>query len=73
MKPYVSYRVHDIVQSEFTPQDLFYAIYSKKISEDFKNNKLNDDGIAKEPSEDELMCEEDAKARALKTGSDIYG
>ncbi|CAL4147816.1 unnamed protein product, partial [Meganyctiphanes norvegica] len=72
LKPYVSYRVPDVIQSEFTPQDLFYAVYSNKIAEDFKNNKLNSDGNSLEPSPDELMTPEEAKGRARSTGSDIF-
>ncbi|KAL7646959.1 UNVERIFIED_CONTAM: hypothetical protein RMT77_002216 [Armadillidium vulgare] len=72
LKPYVSYRVPDVTQSEFTPQDLFYAIYSKKIAEDFKKGLLDEDGNPKEPSEEEQLTEEEARLLALKTGSDIF-
>ena len=40
LKPYVSYRVNDIYQDEFTSKDLFNVIYGKKIMEDFKKGKL---------------------------------
>ncbi|KAB7505142.1 39S ribosomal protein L41, mitochondrial [Armadillidium nasatum] len=72
LKPYVSYRVPDVTQSEFTPQDLFYAIYSKKIAEDYKKGLLDEDGNPKEPSEEEELTEEEARLLALKTGSDIF-
>ncbi|KAK4293117.1 hypothetical protein Pmani_034162 [Petrolisthes manimaculis] len=72
LKPYVSYRVPDVVQSEFTPQDLFYAVYSEKIAQDFKNNKLDEDSNPIEPSEEELLTAEEAKNKVLCLGSDIY-
>jgi len=40
LKPYVSYRVSDVKQSELTPQDLFNATYAKEIVDDFKAGKL---------------------------------
>ncbi|XP_017493739.1 PREDICTED: 39S ribosomal protein L41, mitochondrial [Rhagoletis zephyria] len=43
LKPYVSYKAPEVVQSEFTSLDLFNAVYSKKIIEDFKEGKLNED------------------------------
>ncbi|GLH10582.1 39S ribosomal protein L41, mitochondrial [Gryllus bimaculatus] len=72
LKPYVSYRVPDVVQSEFTAQDLFDAVYSRKIVEDFKNNKLDSNGNPTEPSEEEALTPEQAKERARQTGSDIF-
>uniref|UniRef100_A0A0A9ZCJ4 39S ribosomal protein L41, mitochondrial n=1 Tax=Lygus hesperus TaxID=30085 RepID=A0A0A9ZCJ4_LYGHE len=72
LKPYVSYKVKDVVQSEFTPQDLFMAVYSKKISEDLKNGKLDDDYNPKEPSPEELLTPEEAWTKARQTGSDIF-
>lgn len=72
LKPYVSYRVPDIVQSEFGPQDLFYAVYSEKIAEDYKNNKLDENCNPVEPSEEELLTAEEAKNRALSVGSDKF-
>lgn len=71
-KPYVTYKVTDVVQSEFTSQDLFNAVYAKKIIDDFKNEKLNEDGTSKEPSEIEELSSEEAWRRARKTGSDIF-
>ncbi|XP_045619783.1 large ribosomal subunit protein mL41 [Procambarus clarkii] len=72
LKPYVSYKVPDVIQSEFGPQDLFYAVYSEKITEDFKNGKLNEDGSPVEPSEMELLTADEAKKKALSIGSDIF-
>ncbi|KAL1138732.1 hypothetical protein AAG570_008794 [Ranatra chinensis] len=72
LKPYVSYRVPDIVQSEFSSKDLFNSVYAKKIAEDFKAGKLDKDGNSLEPSEEELMTPEEARIRARKTGSDIF-
>lgn len=71
-KPYVSYKTSDVVQSEFTSEDLFNAVYSKKIIEDFKNGNLNEDGSPKQPSNQESMSPEEAHAMARKTGSDIF-
>lgn len=72
LRPYVSYKTPDVIQSEFTSEDLFNAIYSKKIIEDFKNGQINEDGSSKEPSENELIDSETAWIRARKTGSDIF-
>jgi Mitochondrial ribosomal protein L27 len=46
LKPYVSYRVPDVTQSEFTARDLFNATYAKSVVEDFKAGKLDADSIA---------------------------
>ncbi|CAB3370330.1 Hypothetical predicted protein [Cloeon dipterum] len=72
LKPYVSYRVADVVQSEFTSQDLFDAVYSKKIVQDFKEGKLSEDGQPLEYSEEEKLTPEEAFRRARKTGSDLF-
>ncbi|XP_066961690.1 large ribosomal subunit protein mL41 [Macrobrachium rosenbergii] len=72
LKPYVSYRVPEVVQSEFTPQDLFYAVYSKKIAEDFKSGKLDEDGNSIEPSYEELLSAEEAKIKANSVGADKF-
>lgn len=72
MKPYVSYRVPEITQTEFTAQDLFNAVYRQKIAEDLKNNKLKDNGESMEPSEEELLTPEQAKIKARQTGSDMF-
>lgn len=72
LKPYVSYKAPDVIQSEFTSLDLFNAIYSKKIIDDFKESKIKDDYTSTEPSENELLGAEEALQRARKTGSDIF-
>lgn len=72
LKPYVSYRAVDIVQSEFTAQDLFNVVYAPKIAKDFKENKLKEDGSPLEPSPEEQMTPEEAKDKARRTGSDIF-
>lgn len=72
LKPYVSYRVPDVVQSEFTSKDLFNAIYSKKIVEDFNSGKLKSNGEAVEPSDAEKLTPELAWTKARQTGSDIF-
>lgn len=71
-KPYVTYKATDVVQTEFTSQDLFNAIYAQKIIDDFKNDKLNEDGSSKEPSENEQLTPEEAWIKARKTGSDMF-
>ncbi|XP_025835037.1 39S ribosomal protein L41, mitochondrial-like [Agrilus planipennis] len=72
LKPYVSYRAPDIIQSEFTAEDLFNVVYAKKIIGDFKGGKLNEDGTPKEPSPEEKLTSEEATLKARQTGSDIF-
>lgn len=73
LKPYVSYRTSEFTQSEFTADDLFNAVYSNKIVDDWNKKQLNDDGSPKQPSENETLEAEEAFTRARKTGSDIFG
>lgn len=73
LKPYVSYRSADFQQSEFTAEDLFNAVYSSKIVEDWNKKQLNENGSPKSPSQDELLEPEEAFLRARKTGSDVFG
>ncbi|XP_034943755.1 39S ribosomal protein L41, mitochondrial [Chelonus insularis] len=72
LKPYVSYQAVNISQSEFTSKDLFDAVYSPKIVSDFQAGKLDENGNPLKPNENELLTPEEAKNRALKTGSDIF-
>lgn len=72
LKPYVSYRAADITQSEFTAEDLFNAVYSNKIVDDWNKKQLNEDGSPKNPSEDELLEPEEAFRRARIVGCDIF-
>lgn len=72
LKPYVSYKAVDVTQSEFTAQQLFDAVYSKKIVTDYKKGKLDVDGQPMEPSEEEKLQPEEAVAQAKRTGSDIF-
>lgn len=72
LKPYVSYKVEDIIQPEFTARDLFHYVYSDKIEADFKAGKLDAEGMPLEPSEEEKMTPEEAKLKADQTGSDIF-
>ncbi|GLV35838.1 mitochondrial ribosomal protein L41 [Carabus blaptoides fortunei] len=72
LKPYVSYRAPDVIQTEFTAKDLFDAVYGKKIVADFKAGKLNEDGSSVEPSAEEKLTVEQAKLRARQSGSDIF-
>lgn len=71
-KPYVSFKTPEVVQSKFTSQDLYNAVYAQKVIDDFKNDKLNEDGTSKDPSSDELLTSEEAFIRSRKTGSDIF-
>lgn len=72
LKPYVTYKTTEVVQSEFTSEDLFNAIYAKKIIDDFKNDKINEDGTSKDPSPEEQLNSEIAFQNARKTGTDIF-
>lgn len=72
LKPYVSFKTPEVVQSEFTSQDLFNFVYANKIIDDFKNEKLNADGSSKEPSLEEKLTADEAHMKARKTGSDIF-
>ncbi|KAJ8712201.1 hypothetical protein PYW07_005043 [Mythimna separata] len=72
LKPYVSYKAANVIQSEFTAQQLFDAVYSKKIVTDFKEGKLDEEGFPKEPSEEEKLQPDEAVRRAKRTGSDIF-
>ncbi|XP_055638225.1 39S ribosomal protein L41, mitochondrial [Toxorhynchites rutilus septentrionalis] len=71
-KPYVSYRAPDVVQSEFTSQDLFNALYAQKIIDDFSSGKLEEDGSPKESSTEESQTPDEAWTKARKTGSDMF-
>lgn len=71
-KPYVTYKTKEVVQTEFRSQDLFNAIYAHKIIDDFKNDKLKEDGSCDEPSANEELTAEEAFRRAKQTGSDIF-
>lgn len=72
LKPYVSYRMKPFTQTRFTPDDLFYAIYSEKIINDWNKKQLNEDGSPKQPSADEQSNADEAYFRARQTGSDIF-
>ncbi|XP_030763606.1 39S ribosomal protein L41, mitochondrial [Sitophilus oryzae] len=72
LKPYVSYRTKDVVQSEFTAQDLFNVVYAPKIAKDFDEGKLDEGGNPKEPSLEEKLTPEEAVQKARQTGSDIF-
>lgn len=72
LKPYVTYKTKEVVQSEFTSQDLFNAIYAHKIIDDFKEDNLNEDGSSKVANPNEQLEAEEAFIRARKTGSDLF-
>lgn len=68
LKPYVSYRVEEVIQSQFTAEQLFNATYGREIMQ-----KVND----KEPIPESLLVHDEnsatkAKNNALKTGSDLF-
>nr|SVE93376.1 EOG090X0IZW [Moina brachiata] len=66
LKPYVSYRAEEIEQPPMTPEELFGAVYVRKITEDFKSGKLGPDNMPLEPSADEKRTKEEAKEQALR-------
>lgn len=72
LRPYVSYRTPTVIQSEFTPRDLFNAVYAQKIASDFKLGELDEDGNPLKPSADESQSSEEAYVKARKTGSDLF-
>lgn len=72
LRPYVSYKAPKVIQSEYTSQDLFNAIYAQKIIDDFKNNLLTEEGNPVQPSKEESLSPKEAWNHARKTGSDIF-
>ncbi|XP_011138728.1 39S ribosomal protein L41, mitochondrial isoform X2 [Harpegnathos saltator] len=72
LKPYVSYQVEHFDQGEFTAQDLFNMVYSKKVEEDFANGQLDENGEPLNPSEYEQLTPQRAKENAEKTGCDMF-
>ncbi|UYV81631.1 MRPL41 [Cordylochernes scorpioides] len=72
LKPYVSYRTAEVIQSEFTSQDLFNAVYRPKIISDFNAGMLDEAGNPLEPSPKESLTAEQAEIQARQTGSDIF-
>lgn len=72
LKPYVSYKSEDVYQEEFTPYDLFKAVYAPKITEDFKNGKLDSNGEPLNPSAAESLTPQQARDAASSTGTDIF-
>lgn len=72
LQPYVSYRTPDVVQTEFTAEDLFNVVYAPKIVKDFNEGKLDADGNPLNPSGEEKLTAEEAKIKARQTGSDIF-
>ena len=72
LKPYVSYKAEGITEPEFTAQDLFDVVYSKKIKEDFEKGQLDENGEPLNPSEYEKLTPQQAKDEAGKTGSDLF-
>ncbi|XP_063230132.1 large ribosomal subunit protein mL41 [Bacillus rossius redtenbacheri] len=72
LKPYVSYRAPDVVQSAFTAGDLFGAVYGAKVAADFKQGKLDEGGRPLEPSPEESLTPDQALLRARQTGADLF-
>lgn len=72
LKPYVSYKVQEITEPEFTARDLFDVVYAKKIEEDFAKGQLDENGESLNPSEYEKLTPQQAKENAGKTGCDLF-
>ncbi|XP_012530037.1 39S ribosomal protein L41, mitochondrial [Monomorium pharaonis] len=72
LKPYVSYKAEGITEPEFTAQDLFDVVYSKKIKEDFEKGQLDVNGESLNPSEYEKLTSQQAKDEAAKVGCDLF-
>ncbi|XP_047363048.1 39S ribosomal protein L41, mitochondrial [Vespa velutina] len=72
LKPYVSYKVENISQGEYTAKDLFNEIYAKKIEEDFNKQELDPNGDPMNPNEYEKLTPQEAADRAKRTGTDIF-
>lgn len=72
LKPYVSYKVTDVTKREYTARDLFDLVYADKITQDYKEGKLGPNGEPLNPSEHEKMTAEEARAKAEKTGTDLF-
>lgn len=68
----MSYRTPEIIEKEFTPTDLFNAVYADKLEEDFENDKLDEDCNALEPSEAEKLTATEAFNKARQTGTDLF-
>ncbi|XP_033758841.1 39S ribosomal protein L41, mitochondrial-like [Pecten maximus] len=47
LKAYVPWGIEDVNQTEFTPQDLFFATYAKDIKKDFTENRLEPENSEK--------------------------
>ena len=54
-----------------TPEELFGAVYVRKITEDYKNGKIGPDNQSTDPSPEERMTAEEAKAKVSAIRSDI--
>ncbi|XP_076752922.1 mitochondrial ribosomal protein L41 [Xylocopa sonorina] len=72
LKPYVSYRVTDVGQREYTAKDLFDLVYADKITRDYKQGQLGPNGEPLNPTKYEKMTAKEARAAADKTGTDIF-
>lgn len=70
LKPYVSYRVAEVCQGEFTARDLFDAQYSEKVAKDFKEGHRDLQHHTRTLSE--RLSKEEALQKARQTGSDIF-
>merc|ERR1711874_428859 len=59
LKPYVSYRTKALQLDPYTAEDLFDAVYKRKIVDDFESGKIDaETGNYKEPQTEELNAEE---------------
>lgn len=58
-------------EPEFTAKDLFEVTYCRKIYDDHKANKLDENGNSLEPSEFEKLTAEQAWNNARKCNNDL--
>ncbi len=60
LKPYVSYRVKEVTQSEFTAKDLFDATYGQEAVSQYSSDELDLDNIT---AEEFLKIEDEKKSK----------
>lgn len=65
LKPYVSYRTEEVDVPAMTAKDLFDAVYAEKITQQFKENGIDEFEVPQESIDN-------ARLSALQTGSDLF-
>lgn len=65
LKPYVSHKTEEVYTKPFTAKDLFDRVYSTKVEEAFKRDKLEELQVPEEQIDE-------ARLRALQTGADLF-